>query len=316
MQLKLNSNHRKIALFLATGFSCCLFLLNLGEASSGFNEDDHIKVMSFNIRYGSADDGPNSWPQRSKILFQVLEQQGPDIVGVQEALKFQLDEILDQFPYFLISGRARDDGKEKGEYSSILFRRDRFQLLEEETFWLSDTPDVPGSKSWGNSITRICSRVKLKDLTSGNDFMVLNLHLDHRSQNSREKSVEFVLKRHRGEIGQIPMIVMGDFNAGEDNPAIQKIYQCRSDSKGSPGSSKCFVDSFRVLYPTAEQTGTFNGWKGTKDGPKIDYVFVSEHFKVRNAGIVDYNEDSRYPSDHFPVTATLELVNGSRSQEE
>jgi endonuclease/exonuclease/phosphatase family metal-dependent hydrolase len=112
------------------------------------------------------------------------------------------------------------------------------------------------------------------------------------------------------------MIMMGDFNAGEDNPAIQKIYQCRSDSKGSPGSSKCFVDSFRVLYPTTGQVGTFNAWKGIKDGQKIDYVFVSEHFRVRNAAIVDYNEDSRYPSDHFPVTATLELVSGSRSQKE
>jgi len=299
MQVKSISGFRILPAVLA------MFMI-FGSAVAQF-PDQSFKAMSFNIRYGTANDGENSWPARKGILLRLIERESPDILGLQEALKFQIDEIRERFLYYRLSGRGRDDGKEKGEFSAILYHRDRFQKIIEETFWLSETPSVPGSTSWGNSITRICSWIELRDRYSGRYILVINLHLDHRSQKSREKSVELVLERFGEEIASRPVIIMGDFNAGEDNPAIRKMLEFGSE-KNSGSTSGRLRDSFRVLHPEQKQAGTFNGFKGRRDGPKIDYLFISRHFKVRSADILDYNEAQSYPSDHFPVVAVLELI--------
>jgi endonuclease/exonuclease/phosphatase family metal-dependent hydrolase len=269
-----------------------------------FLQDQAFKVMSFNIRYGTAKDGENTWPNRKEMLFRLIESESPEILGLQEALKFQIDQMVERFPYFAVSGKGRDDGKTQGEYSSILYHSDRFSMIEEDTFWLSETPRIPGSKSWGNSITRICSWIELLDRKDDLRLLVINLHLDHRSQNSREKSVVLVLEKFGEDIKNRPVIIMGDFNAGEDNPAIRKILEFRDES----APDTYLRDSFRVLQPDQQQVGTFNGFRGRKDGPKIDHVFVSRHFLVRSAEIIDYNERGKYPSDHFPVSAVLEVL--------
>ncbi|HEX7086759.1 MAG TPA: endonuclease/exonuclease/phosphatase family protein, partial [Vicinamibacterales bacterium] len=180
-----------------------------------------LTVMSFNIRYGTANDGDNRWELRRDLLFDVLREEDADIIGLQEALHFQIQEIVAAVPAYASVGVGRDDGKEKGEHSAILFRKERLRVLDSGTFWFSDTPEVPGSTSWGNRITRICTWARFAD-ERGGSFYVFNLHLDHESQPSRERSVQLLAQRIRGRaVTGDPVIVTGDFNVGEDNGAIR-----------------------------------------------------------------------------------------------
>ena len=260
---------------------------------------DRYNIMTFNIRYGTANDGENSWPKRKDILFDVIAQHKPDILGVQEALDFQLQQLSGKFPYFRESGAGRDDGIHAGEHSAIFFDSTKFKLLQEETFWFSETPQQPGSMSWGAHFARICSWLELKDIFSGRHIFIFNNHWDHESQQSRDNSAGLLLEKISSlHIAEAPVIVMGDFNAGEDNPAIRQLLS-QPEVKLS--------DSFRFLHPQEKEVGTFNGFKGSGDGPKIDAILVSPQFNILHAGIVRTNKDGAYPSDHFPVTATLEL---------
>jgi endonuclease/exonuclease/phosphatase family metal-dependent hydrolase len=257
-------------------------------------------VMSFNIRYGTAKDGPNEWALRRDMLFDVIRESGADLIGLQEALDFQIDEMLAALPAYAVVGVGRDDGGDKGEFAAILFRKDRFRVAEAGTFWLSDTPGVPGSKSWGNDITRICTWARFLD-RDGRGFYHFNVHLDHQSQPSRERST--VLLRGRIDTRQVapdPVIVTGDFNVGEANPALATLT--------APPEAPAFVDTFRVLHRDAGDAGTFTGFKFENIGPdKIDYVLVQPGTEVLEAAIDRFSRDKRYPSDHFPVTARVRL---------
>lgn len=261
-----------------------------------------LTVMSFNIRYGTAKDGENEWAARREMLFDVVRTANADLIGLQEALDFQIDEIIAAVPTYAVVGVGRDDGAEKGEYSAILFRRDRFHVAEAGTFWLSDTPSVIASKSWGNNITRICSWARFID-RDGRGFYHYNLHLDHQSQPSRERST--VLLRGRIDTRSIPepVIVTGDFNVGEANPALATL--TLAAGRGAPP----LVDTFRVLHADVKDAGTFSGFKfGNHGTDKIDYVLVQPGTEVMAAEIVRSSRDNRYPSDHFPVTARVRLV--------
>ena len=158
-----------------------------GTRPSG--SDLQLRVMSFNIRYGTADDGENRWENRREMVFDVIRNYQPDVVGLQEALRFQIDQIREALPEYGELGVGRNDGKIKGEYAAILYRTARFNVDESSTFWFSDTPDVPNSKHWGNKTTRICTWARLTEKKSSKSFYFYNMHLDHRSQQSREKSV-------------------------------------------------------------------------------------------------------------------------------
>jgi len=262
-----------------------------------------LNVLSFNIRYGTARDGDNHWQKRKGLVFNVLKHQTADVVGLQEALKFQIDEILDQVPAYEMIGVGRDDGDTLGEYSAILYNKDKFDVQDSGTFWFSDTPDVVASKSWGNSITRICTWALLKEKTSSELVYHYNLHLDHRSQPSREKSTALLVNMLEKREPKAPFVVTGDFNAGEDNPAILFLTQ----KPEQPSAVLPLVDTFRILHPDAKEVGTFNGFKGKTTGDKIDFVFVPHGTKVLKAEIIRDNQNGRYPSDHFPVSALVEF---------
>ena len=275
-----------------------------------------LAVMSFNIRYGTANDGPDAWPRRRETVFALLRGEAPDLIGVQEALRFQLDEIAQAVSGYGEIGVGRDDGLEAGEYAAILYATARLRVLDSGTFWLSDTPAVPGSMSWGNSITRICTWARFAEIGSGRAFYLFNLHLDHRSQLSRERSVELLAERIAVRLHPDPVIVTGDFNAGEENPAILYLTGKReravSDTSvaavaGQAPTPPRLRDTFRVLHPEADEVGTFNGFRGDTAGEKIDFVFVDEAWDVLSAAIRRTAVGGRYPSDHFPVTARLRL---------
>jgi endonuclease/exonuclease/phosphatase family metal-dependent hydrolase len=253
-----------------------------------------LAVMTFNIRYGTAADGDDHWTRRRDQLFALLRERQPDVIGLQEALAFQIDEIVAAVPGYAYVGVGRTDGRREGEYTAILYRASRLAARRSDTFWFSDTPAVPRSTTWGNRIERICTWAYVED-REGAPFYVFNVHLDHESQPSRERSTALLLERVRARAPSAPVVVMGDFNAGEQNAAIAPM-------RGT------LRDSFRVRFPDATEVGTFNGFElGNTKGDKIDYVFVSNDIEVLEAEIVRASRAGRYPSDHFPVTATLRV---------
>lgn len=248
--------------------------------------------MTFNVRYATSADGENAWVHRQGLVYEVVNRHRPDVLGVQEALASQVDDLLAHLPGYAYVGVGRDDGRRAGEFSALFYRRDVFEAVESGTFWLSDTPDVAGSKSWGNNVVRVCTWARLR-AKWGLTITVFNTHFDHESQPSREKSAELVLARVAGVTE--PSVVMGDLNSGEDNAAVQEFL--RSGMK----------NAFRAANPTTT-VGTFNGFARLQDGPMIDHIFVSRHWGVLASDIDRASFDGRFPSDHFPVWARLVLV--------
>ena len=284
----------------AAPYLLLLFLFLLSPSLALAQPREPMSVTSFNIRYGTAKDGENEWTRRRTQLFDLLREQDADIVGLQEALDFQIDEIVAAVPGYATVGVGRDDGRARGEFAAILFRKSRFRVAEAGTFWLSDTPAVPGSKTWGNNITRICTWTRLID-RDGHGFFVYNTHLDHQSQPSRERSTQLLRERiDARSVGQDPVVVTGDFNVGESNPALATLI--------GP-----FVDTYRVVRPQEKTVGTFTGFKfGNVEGEKIDYILAQPGTEVLHADILRTARDGRYPSDHFPVIARIRFAGGQR----
>jgi endonuclease/exonuclease/phosphatase family metal-dependent hydrolase len=275
-----------------------------------FESSRPLRVMTFNIRYGTANDGPDHWNHRRDMVVQVFRDHRPDVVGMQEVLRFQLDEIRAALPQYSEISVGRDDGRHGGEASSILYLTGRFDVQEHGTFWLSDTPEVPGSKSWGNNITRICTWARLRDRQAGASFYLFNTHLDHQSQPARERGAELIAQRMNQRSHPDPIILTGDINAGEGNVVVRYLKGEAAGVPSKPGESAPvppLVDTFRVVHPDASPAGTFNGFTGRRDGEKIDYILTTPEWQVLDAAIVYDNRGGRYPSDHYPVTAVVRL---------
>lgn len=263
-----------------------------------------LHVLTFNIRYGLADDGPNSWPLRRDLVFDLIARGAYDVVGLQEALSFQIEEILEAVPGFEAYFRTREVDPAEGEACAVLYRSDRWSLDEEAsgTLWLSETPDVPGSKSWDSSLPRIATWVSLEERASGRRWNVVNTHFDHRGEAARLESAEIVRDLAERLGTSAPVLVLGDFNAAETNAPMQALRR----SEGGFTLS----DSFRLLHAEATDVGTFNSWRGETDSEKIDAVFVGPGIRVLEAEILRDNEEGRYPSDHYPVRALVGAADG------
>lgn len=256
-----------------------------------------LEAVSFNIRYlTSVDKGERHWNTRKELVAETVRHFKTDILGIQEAFKTQLDYILTSAPGFSMIGAGRDDGKERGEYSAILFRSDRFDAdpNDQGTFWLSDTPETAGSRSWGNNVVRICTWARLIDKKTGRGFYVFNTHFDHESQPSREQAAKLITRRIESRKSPAdPFILMGDFNATEQNPAILHIL------------GQGYIDTFRAKNADTPESLTIHQWKGGTKGPKIDYLFVQPETEVLKSSIDRFHKDDLYPSDHYPVRASL-----------
>jgi endonuclease/exonuclease/phosphatase family metal-dependent hydrolase len=255
-----------------------------------------LRVMSFNVRYGTAPDGEDRWELRRDHLFDVVAGFAPHVLGVQEAVRCQLDEMRAARPRFDEVGVGRDDGSTEGEYSALLYDRERLEILDGGTFWFSETPDVPGSRDWGNTLPRICTWARFRDRVTGTELHAFNVHWDHESQPSRERSAGLLLERIAVHAGSGPVIVTGDFNAGPTNPAVRAL---TGDPRGP------LRDTFVELHADTTGVGTFHGFRGGTAGDRIDAVLVGPGWEVVSAGILRADRDGRYPSDHYPVTAVL-----------
>lgn len=247
--------------------------------------------MSFNVRYGLADDGPNRWEVRAPRTLSILQRHRPELVGLQEAMDFQLDALLSVGGYVAV-GAGREDGRSGGEHAAILYDPSRLRLLRSDTFWLSDTPEVIGSKTWDHRVTRVCTWTHFRDLANGREFYHFNAHLDHESAGAREKGIELILRRIATRSPQDPVVLTGDFNCGEGDPVIDQV------------RAAGLRDTFRVMHSEAEGV-TFNGWDPEPTGDKIDYIFVEPRTAVMSAEVHRELVDGGLPSDHFPISATI-----------
>lgn len=290
-----------------------VIVTGLGFGSSGHcaegQEALSLQLVTFNIRYQtSGDSGSRNWTKRLPVALEAIAKMNPDVMGVQEALDGQLKDLKKGMPGYAIFGVGRDDGKKRGENVSVFFRKDRFNRDEKESghFSLSGTPAKVASSSWGNGIPRMCTWLRLVDKKSGKGFYVFNTHWDYRAQGSREQAARLIARRidqrlHKKE----PVVLMGDFNAVEKNPAMAYLRGEKTKLVGSEKEEQWvnpLLDVFQKLHPEQKNRSTFNQWKGSKEGMvKIDHIFVSSKARLLEAEIVYDHEGDVYPSDHYPV---------------
>jgi endonuclease/exonuclease/phosphatase family metal-dependent hydrolase len=260
-----------------------------------------LNVMTFNIRYNTAADSANAWPFRkdkaaSQILFHEVH-----LLGVQEALYEQIQDLQQRLVQFKYVGVGRDDGKQKGEFSAIFYDTTRLQLIASETFWLSEQPTVPGSKSWDAAITRIVTWARFRDRKTKKVFFAFNTHFDHIGKTARRESAKILLQKVREIAGSSPAIVTGDFNAQPTDEPIQVL----TDT----GNPQKLIDSKRVsLAPHYGPAGTFNGFKQKEiNNEPIDYIFIKNGVKVLKHATLSQTWQGLFSSDHFPVFAAVML---------
>lgn len=264
---------------------------------------DAVRVMSFNVRYGSAKDGDNHWEKRKDFLADTIKAFDPDLLGTQETLDFQRDHIAAALPGHTAWGVGREDGGAKGEMCALFFRRDRFEKLDGGHFWLSESPEVAGSKSWDSSLPRMVSWVKLRDRRAPDTPPVLyfNTHFDHLGARARIESARLLRDRVAGSGAAVRVVVTGDFNAGEGSEPYRALFGA-VDGRDSP-----LADAHRLAHPhPAADEGTFSGFRPESTrGPRIDWIAVSRDWRAVDVRIDRTARDGRTPSDHFPVTAIL-----------
>ena len=268
-----------------------------------------LKIMSFNIRRGTAHDGRNSWVFRRHLVREVLTRYHPDVLGLQEALDFQIAEIHSMLPGYKMSGMENSGGG-KVLHNAIFFNAARFVLSEQGTFWFSDTPDIPGSKGWGNIMPRTCTWARLIEKDSEQAFYFYNVHLDHISQRSRKNSVVFLTQFIHTRSSPDPFVLTGDFNAREKSAPIQYLkgkIPLRIKTKGSVLNPEPLMDTFRVRYPTDRNIATFHGFRRYFFRFKLDYIFVPSSVRVQDAKIIQPQWKKCYPSDHFPLFTHIDL---------
>ncbi|MEA5045966.1 MAG: endonuclease/exonuclease/phosphatase family protein [Petrimonas sp.] len=280
---------KKIVLSFLLFFS--LILMGCSQAAKDFT----MNIATYNIRMDTEADSLDAWQHRKEMVKGLVRFHDFDIFGTQEAFKHQLADILELENYAYV-GVGRDNGKDAGEHSAIVYRKDRFDVLKNGDFWFAENPDVPG-KGWDAvCCNRICSWAKFKDKKTGKEFFVFNSHFDHQGQEARKNSSLLLLKKIEEIAGKGVVFCTGDFNATPDDEPIQILM--------NDGRLK---DSFRVsACPPYGTEGTFNSFR--LDFPmrdRIDYIWVSEGVKVNKYGVLNDVQYGHFPSDHFPVMVNV-----------
>lgn len=265
-----------------------------------FIAHSQVNVLSFNIRYDTPNDGINQWSNRKEKVAQLIEFHEGDIVGLQEVLKSQLDDLENLLPTYTWIGVGRDDGKEAGEYSPILFQNDRFKLLKQGTFWLSETCEVAGSRGWDAACNRVVTWAYFKDKKQRKKFYFFNTHFDHKGEVARRESAQLILQKIKEIAGQTTFVLTGDFNGDPQSEPYRILTK--------KGNGVDLYDAFfRSKTPPYGQQSTFSGFKALTedDQNRIDYVFVPRKIKVLKHAILTDSWGGFFPSDHFPVLAVL-----------
>jgi endonuclease/exonuclease/phosphatase family metal-dependent hydrolase len=258
-----------------------------------------LDLMTFNLRYAH-EEPPDLWPDRRPVVRWVIERWAPDIVGTQEGLYQQLVDMEADLPDYRWVGLGREGGSH-GEFMAVFYRKERFTSLEFDHFWLSVTPRVIGSRSWGNRVRRMVTWVRFRDERDGGEFYLVNTHLDHEVQYSRERSAELIVRTVRDFDPALPVVLLGDFNApAGSNP----VY----DLLTGPGG---FTDTWCALGLEEPPFGTYHAFRGPAGAEghgRIDWVLTRGAVEPLAAALVTDEHYGQYPSDHFPVTARVRVA--------
>ncbi|MDD4696645.1 MAG: endonuclease/exonuclease/phosphatase family protein [Fermentimonas sp.] len=281
---------------MRTKISCAAFLLLIViTVSAQKNSMTTLNVASFNIRMDTPNDSLDSWKHRKDMVNGLIRFHDFDVFGIQEGFYHQIMDILEPGGYDYV-GVGRDDGEDAGEHSAIIFKKGKLLVLDKGDFWLSETPDVPG-KGWdATCCNRICSWAKFKDIDSGKEFFLFNVHYDHQGEEARRQSSYLLLNKIREIADGYPVIATGDFNAVPDSEPIQIIMK-----------DGLLSDSFDVtLQPPYGTTGTFSSFRlNSPMQNRIDYVWITKDIIVNKYGVLNDVQYGHFPSDHFPVLVNV-----------
>jgi endonuclease/exonuclease/phosphatase family metal-dependent hydrolase len=259
---------------------------------------DELHVMTFNLRYAS-DTPPNSWPERRPVMKQLLLQERPTLIGTQEGLYQQLRDIQADLPTWYDSiGEGREGGT-KGEAMQVFYDSRRLDPLEYGHYWLSDTPEVVGSKTWGGCCPRMVTWIRFLDQRTGEEFYFVNTHLEAFDATARAKSADLILERMEQVDPDLPVVMTGDFN--EAARVGGTVY----DKFVTNGP---LVDTWETAKERNDLYATFHGYRPlTPNGARIDWVLTTPDVDTRVAAINTYSKDGQFPSDHLPVQAVVDL---------
>jgi endonuclease/exonuclease/phosphatase family metal-dependent hydrolase len=273
-----------------------LFLASVAGLAAESPPAGELRVMTFNLRYAS-NRPPNDWPTRRPVMKACLETTKPDLIGTQEGLVAQLADLRADLPDYAMLGQGREGG-EKGEYMAIFYRRTRFELLETKDYWLSETPEVVGSKSWGSSLPRMVTWARFRDKTTRRTFLFVNTHFDHVSEEARVASAKLVRSRLEAVPADLPVLLVGDFNAAAKASAAYTTFT----------TGGFLTDLFRAApQRTGEALNSFHGYrKPREEGVHIDWLLGRGGWQPKAAAVITFAQGGEHPSDHFPVMVTLE----------
>ena len=261
-----------------------------------FNNDQDVKAISYNIRYDNPNDGVNIWDNRKTTVTEFISNEEADFIGMQEVLKSQLVDLMNSLIDYDYVGVGRDDGETKGEYSPVLFKKNKYKVLKSNTFWLSDTPNKI-SVGWDASMERICTYGLFENINSNKKIWVFNTHFDHIGVQAREKSVDLIIDKIN-ELNKMnfPVILTGDFNLGDKNKSIEKL-------------QNELIDSKKNILKANEYYGTYNGFKNFKADKRIDYIFFKNLTLINSKHVYLKTKSNQWASDHHPVVAHLKYIN-------
>jgi endonuclease/exonuclease/phosphatase family metal-dependent hydrolase len=256
-----------------------------------FGVQGQLRVMTYNIRLDTDKDGINAWPNRKSKVFELIKKYDPDVLGVQEALHHQLQDLIADLNGYDYVGVGRDDGKKGGEYSAILYKREKIQVGDNGTFWLSETPEIPGSKSWDAAITRVASWAKVTD-KANKEFLLVNTHFDHIGKEARKNAADLITKKIESLGKNLPVILTGDFNCTRSDAPYEILMKSQKPK---------FVDPAPSPAP-----GTFCSFELNKiECNAIDYIFFTPDWELNKYTVIQDNDGKYYPSDHLPVLVEL-----------
>ncbi|WP_353126720.1 endonuclease/exonuclease/phosphatase family protein [Parapedobacter pyrenivorans] len=277
-------------------FLILFFFFYSAAAFSQKTDVAEIRVASYNLRMDTPRDSLNAWPNRKENVKALIRYHDFDIIGTQEGFVHQLTDIL-ELPEYAYFGAGRDDGKQAGEHSAIIYKKDRFRIVDSGNFWLSETPGKPGLGWDATCCNRICSWTKFADKGTKKEFYVFNVHFDHQGVIARKESGKLMVAKIKEIAKDAPVICMGDFNSTPETEQIK-------------GMSAILNDAYTITkQPPYGPVGTTNSFRFTAPMKnRIDYIFVSKDFEVAKYAVLTDAKDQRYPSDHLPVVADVHLI--------
>ncbi len=260
-----------------------------------------LNVMSYNIRYDNPEDSLNNWQYRKDVAAKIIKTKDIDIVGTQEVLHNQLVDLQERLPEYTAIGVGRQDGIEKGEYSALFYKKDRFSEVSSGYFWLSETPEVAGSIGWDGACERIATWAILKDKQTGKEVFAINTHLDHVGKIARQEGVTLLLTRAAELSKGLPIIMTGDFNATPDSDVIKHV--ANTSLKEHLTNAKTIAKEFTGTEWTFHDFGKIP----VEKRDYIDYIFVSNTIEADKFEVLPEKLDEVFLSDHVPVVAKIKI---------